>query len=131
MDLSNLDIPEVVELPINLPDGSPLMGEDGVQAVIGVRGPHHPTAQAYKKLVSAKLRKAMSKKGGSGNIYDAIDDGMETDRLHAHTDYVRGIELDGEPLTRDTMRRVYGDPKFSWLNEQVTEKLGSWDSFLG
>ena len=73
MDLSNLDIPEVVELPINLPDGSPLMGEDGVQAVIGVRGPHHPTAQAYKKLVSAKLRKAMSKKGGSGNIYADSD----------------------------------------------------------
>ena len=124
MDLNSIDLPETTDLAIIGPNGVAIDG-----AVITVRAPHHAAAVAYKKLLTAKLRKAASKARGS--VYDAIDDNAEEDRLHAYTEKVSGLEVSGEPLDRDGMRAIYANPKYSWLTDQVAEKIRSWEDFLG
>jgi len=133
MDLSKLDVPETAVIHIEHPSLGKLKDSDGKACTIEVYGPATNQAIAQKR----KAMKAVAERIGSKGIKafgkippDELDE-MELDRLVALTASVSGLEIDGEKITEKNVRTLYENPRYGWIREQVAEKLGGWEDFLG
>lgn len=131
MDLSKIEIPDTAEIHVKHPTQGPLYnGEDPV--TITVYGPgSDQAAQVRRMLLKETSDKAL--KAGKKKIMfsgEEIDERLVR-RLTIQTAAVKGMTLGGAEITPDNIGNlVYRNPKFSWISEQVLEKIEDWEAFL-
>lgn len=132
MDLNSIAIPETVVVHLELRGEKLYSGDDkNKPMLITLYSPASDNVIEYKRKVQRKAMAKM-KKSRSGNIELTPEEIEEqtVDRLVAFTASVENIELNGNNITPANVRDVYSDPRFGWINDQLTDKLGSWDDFL-
>ena len=129
MDISSLNIPETVRVHIEFPGSGKLYADDAKTqpVVIEMYGPSTDQFLQEKRRAARVFRNAAMKKGKVDDI-DPIEE--EVKRLCNLTASVSGLTYKGEIISRDTVVKVYRDPKMGWLKEQVAERIAGWDSFL-
>lgn len=136
MDLSSLDSKApaeggmVVELEHPFTPEVPFTDDDGVPFSITILGSDAGKVRAKEKkqlnrvLMAIRRNKdADSEAGEQDNI----------DRLASATIAWHLPPLDGEtlaPPTEHTARKLYGDPRFPWIAEQLTKAIGDRSRFF-
>ena len=137
MDLANLTIPDTVEVHIEFPD--PKIGklyaddERKLPVIIELHSPASDEAVAYKHKVQRQVTAKIGKKGlrGFNNLSPEDTDKQNVERLCAFTASVKNMLFDGKKITVSTIKDIYANPRYSWICDQLNEKLGSWEDFLG
>lgn len=129
MDLNTLEIPDTIEVHLEF-KGTKLY--DGKKPVsIELFSPASDLVRDYKRKVQQKAMIKM-KRSRTGTI-DMTPEEIEEqsiDRLVAFTSNVSNLEFEGEKINPANVRKIYENPKYGWINDQLLEKLGSWDDFL-
>ena len=132
MDLSTLNVPETATIHLEFPGMGKLYADDAKSqpVTIEVYGPASNQAVDYRRKMSRKVQSEMAKRGNRGlsNLGDLEE--QELERLCALTAGVSGLIYKGETITKDTVRKVYADPKMGWIRDQLNEKLSGWEDFL-
>ena len=119
------------EFQLKLPDGTPI---DGV--FIKVRGANSKIALDLqkKKFNEHQVRQSMAKKRGKEPDPLTIDevDALSVETAVARTISWRGFEQDGKPIpfSKEEAERIYSDPGFAWIREQVLEESNIVSNFL-
>ena len=109
----------------------PVSGE-ATSARITIAGPTHPTR---REAVFARLRRARSafEKNGVFSMPDPLDSEDDNTALIATCtlDWT-GLRADGDALTFSAAQaeRVYADPRWAWLREQVLKALDTRELFF-
>jgi len=131
MDISEISIPETVEIHIEFPGMGKLYADDDktTPSIIEMYGPSSDQAVAHKRKLMRQVQSQIAKKGMKG-IGQGDPEEQEIDRLCALTARVSGLTYKGESITRDTIRKVYADQKMGWIKDQLLERIGSWEDFL-
>ena len=131
MDLSKLSIPDTVTVHIEFPGVGKLF-ENDKPTTIELRSPASDEVIKYGHELQRKISMKMGKRGlKSLTISPEESDKRAIERLCAFTASVNNLVYDGESITCDTIEKVYADPKMGWVCDQLNERLGSWDDFLG
>ena len=52
------------------------------------------------------------------------------DKLVAYTAAVENLTYDGETLTPDNIIKLYSDPDYSWICDQLYRKTQGWEGFF-
>ena len=121
MDLSSLLPKDQTEVQIL----HPVTGE-GLGITITIAGPAHPAKVAYER--TALDTRYKSKKVVDVPYLMAEAEGELVARTLAWTN----VELNGETLdcTPDNVAKVYGNPGFFWLKNQVASVSGDMQGFF-
>lgn len=131
MDLSTLDLPETRVIHITHPVAGKLWDENDEPVTISVYGPGSKQALESRRSLmrdTASRAQRIAKKKALFTPEELEERTLK--RLVDHTAEVSGLTLNGESITRDNIEKVYADPRFGWLADQVAEKIEDWDSFL-
>ena len=132
MDLSTLNVPDTARIHLEFPGMGKLYADDAKTqpVIIEVYGPASNPAVDYRRKMTRKVQSEMAKRGSKGlaNLGDLEE--QELERLCALTAGVSGLIYKGETITKDTVRKVYADPKMGWIRDQLNEKLSGWEDFL-
>lgn len=135
MDISNLEVPNTAEVHIEFPGIGKLYADEEkkMPIIVEVYGPASNQAVEFKRKLSSEASIAFAKGGAKGlrkltNGNDIAE--REIERLVSMTASVKNMFYHGEPVTTHNIEKIYRDPKYGWLTEQVNEKIGSWESFL-
>lgn len=127
MDLLTLNTPDTVRVNIVYPGKGVLKNDDGSVVAIDLYSPAAESVIAYREQVE---RESLNKTLKNEPI--TVDD-LKRDkiaRLMAFTADVHNLELSGEVITRNNIDRLYSDPNFGWLTEQIEKRLTGWNDFL-
>lgn len=135
IDVAELSLPDTAEIHIEHPQLGKLYANDEKTdpVVIEVYGPASNEAVAYRRKATKEAHAMVARKGVKSVLKKTSEEIEEADiqRLLAMTAGVRNLHYKGEVLTPDNIHRVYRDEKMGWLTDQVRERLGGWDDFLG
>ena len=132
MDLNTLEIPETITVHLEF-KGEKLYSDGAIDKPLTIElySPASDEAIDYKRKVQRKTMVKLKK--SRTNSIDMTPEEIEeqgVERLVAFTAGVHNIELDGKKIGKSNISEVYSDPRFGWINDQLNEKLGSWDDFL-
>ena len=132
MDLNTLEIPETITVHLEF-KGEKLYSDGDINKPLTIElySPASDEAQDFKRKVQRKTMVKLKK--SRTNSIDMSPEEMDeqaVERLVAFTASVNNIELNDKKVTKANVGEVYADPRFGWINDQLTEKLGSWDDFL-
>ena len=132
MDLNTLEIPETITVHLEF-KGERLYSDGAVDKPLTIElfSPASDEAIDYKRKVQRKTMLKLKK--SRTNSLDMTPEEMDeqaVDRLVAFTASVNNIELNGKKITKANVHEVYSNPNCGWINDQLNEKLGTWDDFL-
>lgn len=135
VDIADLVLPDTAEIHIKHPQlGKLYADEDKTDpVVIEVYSPSSNQAIAHKRKVMSEAYSIVAKKGTKAALKRTPEEIEEADieRLVAMTASVRNLHYKGQPVTLDNIHKVYRDKKMDWLTDDVRERIGGWDDFLG
>lgn len=135
MDLSKIEVPETAVIHIEHPTVGKLYedAERKKPCTIEVYGPSSDQAVKLRRAATRKMSERLGKKGmkALSSIPPEELEDMELEKLVALTAKVSNIEMDGVKVTTANIEELYRNPRYGWIREQVAEKVGSWEDFLG
>lgn len=86
-------------------------------------------SQAYRRAVDAMMKKA-AKRGKREATPDEIRE-QSVDFLVALSVKIDNMTFDGEEVaSAEAFRKLYSDPRFDWIKEQVNAAVGDTGAFL-
>jgi hypothetical protein len=86
-------------------------------------------SQAYRRAVDAMMKKA-AKRGKREATPDEIRE-QSVDFLVALSVKIDNMTLDGEEVaSAEVFRKLYSDPRYDWIKEQVNAAVGDTGAFL-
>ena len=115
----------VTEMPLYAPVKK---GEDSESkpVQVSVKG---SASQAYRKAVDAMMKRA-AKRGKREATPEEVRE-QSVDFLVALSVKIDNMTLDGEPVDNaEAFRKLYSDPRYDWVKDQVNTALNSVESFL-
>ncbi len=129
LDLNTLDAanpaeeggPVEIEHPIT---GAPILNDSGKPWTIYVRGEDSPSVRDIIKRQHNKWTERLRKRGQLSDADSAQQERVE--KLQAATiRWENAPQLDGGPFeyTNDNARKLYADPRFPWVLEQVESAM--------
>lgn len=139
MDISELYLPDTTTIHINFPNHGPLYmkGDDGKDdldrpVTIDIYSPSSNEVIAYDRKVRKEIQGLVARRGLKAIAKRSAEETekREIERLCAHTASVNNLVYKGELLTRETIYKLYSDPKMGWLTDQVRNRIGDWEDFL-
>lgn len=99
---------------------------DENKVVIGLHG---SASKPYRDAMLAVQNRALKRKGKQATPEQLRDEGTEL--LVACTAYTKNLTLGTEAVTTTAaFRKLYGNPDFSWIREQVDAALSDVSNFL-
>ncbi len=136
MDLSTLDTLNPAEsgtsVEIENPfTGEPITDDSGKRWTISVRGEDSATVRAVVKKQQNKFTERLRKRGQFGDADSVQQEQIE--RLEAATiGWENAPNLDGNPFgySQENARKLYSDPRFSWVVEQVSQAMADRKRFF-
>ena len=133
MDLAQIerDLPDTKTITIEVPGHGTLYDDNGNPSTITVYSPASDEAVNYNRKVQRRASNRIAKRGLKGIKLSSDEiEKQNIERLCAYTASVDFLMYSGEQVTVDSIEEIYKNPRFSWLNEQVSDVLASWDDFL-
>jgi hypothetical protein len=129
LDLSTLDAstpaeegsPVEIEHPVT---GAPILNDDGKPWTIYVRGEDSPSVRDMLKRQHNKFTERLRKRGQLGDADSAEQERVE--KMQAATiRWENAPDLDSEPFpySNANARKLYSDPRFPWVAEQVQSAM--------
>ena len=131
MDLSKLDTLAPAESGTVVELEHPVTGEPIPDTSITLRGEDsHAVRNVIRKQHDRRIEKMRKGKGAMSD--SASLESEQVEKLVAATIDWKGIELDGEPLpfSAPNARKLYSDPRFPWLVEQVQTAMLDRERFF-
>jgi hypothetical protein len=131
LDALALDVSIAVPVTLLHPKTrQPIRDENGVEASISIVSVDSPEVQRVNKMA---LNKRLKVRGRVTMTADELD-AERAETLVAATKAWHLVSLEGKvlevPLTEQTARAVYTDPRFAWIRDQVSEALDDRATFL-
>lgn len=127
MDLSSIKPQEIFTVELRHPaTDEPLIDDDGTAVSISVYGPgsdrnravRHKRANAYlKKGRKIKLTAIEVEKGAAEDLAELVCE-------------VKGLEINGAPVTPENIVNLFLSPEFFWVKEQVDNAAGDYENFF-
>lgn len=128
-NLNTLAVPETTELHLVHPVTQELLYADADQKEAVVIVLYGQSSRKYRAAVSAMQNRALKRGKKQLTAEQMQDEGVEL--LVACSDKALNLELDGKPVDNpEQFRKLYSDPKFSWVREQVDNALAEISNFL-
>lgn len=128
-NLNTLAVPETTELHLVHPVTQELLYADADQKEAVVIVLYGQSSRKYRAAVSAMQNRALKRGKKQLTAEQMQDEGVEL--LVACSDKALNLELDGKPVDNpEQFRKLYSDPKFSWVREQVDSALAEISNFL-
>ena len=134
MDLAQLesDIPDTITVHLEFPGQGKLYDDDGNPSTIELLSPASDQAIEYGRKLTRKINMKVAKRGLKAMMRSTPEEAEQqnVERLCAYTASVNNLIYNGEKVTLEAIDKIYENPKMSWLCDQLTERLASWDDFL-
>jgi hypothetical protein len=128
-NLNALAIPETTELHLVHPVTQELLYADAAQEKPVAVVLYGQSSKKYRAAVSAMQNRQLKRGKKQVTAEQMQEEGVEL--LVACSDKAINLELDGKAIdTPESFRKLYSDPAFSWLREQVDGALADVTNFL-
>ena len=128
-NLNTLAVPETTELHLTHPVTQELLYADDKQEKPVKLVLYGTSSKKYRAAVSALQNRQLKRGKKQATAEEMQSEGVEL--LVACSDKALNLELDGAAIdTPAAFRKLYSDPAFSWLREQVDTALADVTNFL-
>lgn len=128
-NLNTLAVPETTELHLVHPVTQELLYADAKQEKPVVVVLYGTSSRKYRAAVSAMQNRQLKRGKKQATAEEMNQEGVEL--LVACSDKALNLELDGAAVdTPESFRKLYSDPAYSWLREQVDGALADITNFL-
>jgi hypothetical protein len=103
--------------------GDPLKNDDGSKWIITVRGIDSKAVKDVQKKQQNRFSERLRKRGQFGDAES--NEKEQVERLVAATIGWKGLIMDGAQyeFSRENAEKLYGDPRFPWIVEQVNAAM--------
>lgn len=128
-NLNTLAVPETTELHLVHPVSQELLYADEKQEKPVVVVLYGQSSRKYRAAVSAMQNRQLKRGKKQATAEEMQSEGVEL--LVACSEKAINLELDGAAIdTPAAFRKLYSDPAYSWLREQVDTALADVTNFL-
>lgn len=128
-NLNSLAIPETTELHLVHPVTQELLYADAAQTKAVVIVLYGQSSRKYRAAVSAMQNRALKRGKKQATAEQMQEEGVEL--LVACSEKAVNLDFDGKPIdTPEAFRKLYSDPAYLWLREQVDSALAEVSNFL-
>lgn len=131
-DLSSLAFKETFALHLKHPLDGTLLYADDAQSKPIVINLYGKASKQYQRAVTAMQSRALRRQAKKTEATPEMLQSEALSLLEACSESAENLTLNGKEVkTKEDLRALYEDPRFSWIKDQVDENLSEASNFLG